>query len=523
MVLSRRMATALMLGTALAGRGALAQSDRQARTLVVAVSSDPVGLEPAANRAEPVGSEIILNIFDTLVAWTPPAFKALEGRLATSWSISPDGRDFTFVLRPNVTFHDGTKLDAEAVKFSLERTRELNSYMKASFGLIREITVLGPLELRISLSEPMPVFLSLLAQPQAGIVSPAAVRKLGDGFGAAPVGTGPFRFRSRAADTNIVLDANTEYFRGAPKLQRILYRVIPDASTRRLELENGGVDICQQNGQLTSLPVEDIKAFRANPAIEVIEVSSQIIRQLEFNNNNPDSPVHDIRVRRAIAHAIDYDGLINGVLGGTAERVYGPLTSNSWAFEPAMREMAPNYDPARARALLAEAGHAPGSLSFKLYSFQGSLWGSVATFIQANLAAIGIKATVEQTEFPALRALHVAGRFDIALDGRQPWYNDPDAHITIGYLSSLANTAMSFRMPPDAELDALILKAQTTVDFEQRRALYQQVQRELAARVPAAYLFSNKIIVFKRANVKGLVVNSAPPLSEYWSVWKEAR
>jgi peptide/nickel transport system substrate-binding protein len=185
-----------------------------------------------------------------------------------------------------------------------------------------------------------------------------------------------------------------------------------------------------------------------------------------------------------------------------------------------MRELAPRHDPAAARRLLAEAGVQPGQLKLTMYSFQGALWGAVATFLQANLAAVGIETTIAQTEFPAYRALHVAGRHEIALDGRQPWYNDPDAHITIGYLSTLADSAMTFRMPKDEALDSLILRAQTEVDFDRRKALYHRVQAEIVARAPAAWLFSPKLIVFRRKGVQGLVVNSAPPLNEYWSVSK---
>jgi peptide/nickel transport system substrate-binding protein len=520
MRIGRRQAASLIAMAALPGAAA-AQTARQ-RTLVVGVASDPANLEPGTNRAEPIGSEIILNVFDTLVAWTPPEFRVLEGRLAASWTVSPDGKRFDFVLRPNVKFHDGTACDAEAVKFSLERTKIINPFMRASFDTIESITVTGPLAVRIELKETMPVFLSLLAQPQAAIVSPTAARRHGEAFNVNPVGTGPFRFRSYRPDTDVVLDANPEYFRGAPQLQRIIYRIIPDASTRRLEIENGGLDIVHQSGQLAAIPAGDVRALRANPNVEVIEVPSQIIRQLEFNNNRPDSPVADVRVRRAITHAIDYDGLLEGVFGGTADRVYGPLTSNNWAFDPRMREMAPKFDQARARQLLAEAGVRPGQLRLTLYSFQGPLWGAVATFIQANLAAVGIETQVAQTEFPALRALHVAGRHEIMLDGRQPWYNDPDAHITIGYLSTLADTAMTFRMPKDDALDALILRAQTTVDFDQRRELYHQVQAMIVERAPAAFLFSPKLIVFRRRGVQGLVVNSAPPLNEYWGVSKTA-
>lgn len=491
-------------------------------SLVVAIASDPASIDPGRNTAEPIGSEIILNVFDTLVAWAAPDFKQLEGRLAQSWTVSQDGLALTLELRPNVRFHDGTLFNAAAVKFSLERTRTLNPYMQASFGVIDAIDVLGPLTVRLRLKQPSPVFLALLAQPQAAIVSPTAVARWGKDFGAHPVGTGAFRFRSYTPDTSVVLERNADYFRGPSKLLRLIYRIIPDASTRRLELKYGGVDVSQQNGQLSSIPSEDIASFKKDGKVDVLEQPSQIIRQLEFNNNSPDSPVRDIRVRQAMAYAVDYDGLVKGVFSSLVERVYGPLPTSSWAFAPSMQKNAFHHDPARARRLLAEAGYKPGQLKLTMHTYQGSVWATVATFLQANFADVGIEITVRQNEFAQLRALHLAGRFDIALDGRQPWYNDPDAHITIGYLSSLADTAMTMRMPPNAELDRAILAAQSSMDHEQRRALYIGLQEKLAAKVPAVYLFSNKIIVFKHRTVQGLRINSAPPLTEYWSVYKLA-
>jgi peptide/nickel transport system substrate-binding protein len=511
----------LTLALPLAMGAAHAQDSDPLKTLVIAIPSDPAGLEPGTNKAEPVGSEVILNVFDTLVAWTPPDFSKLAGRLVKSWTISSDGTVFDFKLRDGVKFQDGTPFDAAAVKFSLERTNKMNPYVQATFALIKDITAVSSDEVKITLSQPYPAFMSILAQPQSAIVSPTAVAKYGNDFANHPVGTGPFSFVGYQADTSVTLKANPDYFRGAPKMDKLIFRIIPDASTRRLELENGGVDIVEQQGQLSAIAAEGVAALKSSSNVKILETSSQIIRQLEFNNDTPSSPMANIKLREAIVHAIDYDGLINGVFGGTAERVYGPLTSNSWAFDPKMKDEAPKYDPDLAKKLLAEAGVDPSKLNLTLYSFQGPLWGAVATFVQANLADIGINATIAQTEFPAYRALQTAGKFDIALDGRQPWYNDPDAHITIGYLSSLATTAMTFRMPKNDALDALILKAQRTPNQDARKQLYYQVQKELLKQVPAAYLFSPKLIVFERANVEGLVINSAPPLNEYWGVYKK--
>jgi peptide/nickel transport system substrate-binding protein len=517
--LLRALATVLVgLGFAL---GSSARMSDARQTLVIAVPSDPSSLDPGTNKAEPIGSEIILNVFDTLVAWKPPVFQDLEGRLASAWAVSPDGRTFAFTLRPGLKFQDGSDCDAQAVKFSIERTRRINPFMAQSFGLIDAVTVVDPLHLQVHLSQPTSAFPALLAQPQAAIVSPTAVAKYGAEFERHPVGTGPFVFRSHTADTSVVLERNPGYFRGRAKLERLIYRVIPDPSTRRLELKYGGIDIGHQSGQLASIPGEEVESLRRDPNIDVVELPSQIIRQLDFNNNRIDSPVHDLRVRQALSLAVDYRGLIDGVLVGLADRVYGPLPSSNWAFDEHLRQMAYTHDPVRARSLLAAAGYPPGKLQLVLYTFQGSLWANVATFLQANFADVGVQVTVRQTEFPSFRALHVAGQFDIALEGRQPWHNDPDAQITVGYLSSLANRAMTFRMPPDAALDGLILAAQSNPSRDQRKRLYARIQEELVARVPAVYLFSNRIILFKRKAVQGLTINTTPGLSEYWSVYKD--
>lgn len=505
----------LLLAVALPACQPAASPQRQA-TLVIAVPSDPVGLDPARNKAEPVGSEIILNLFDTLVAWAPPYFDQLEGRLAQHWSLSADGRRFSVGLRPNLRFQNGHVVDAEAVRLSLQRARSENPFLAASLKSISAIVVTGPLSLRIELNESTPTIAALLAQPQAAIVDVRALQP-----GRQPVGSGAFSLRRHTPDTDVVLERNDDYFRGPARLQRLVYRIIPDAATRRLELKYGGVDISPQLSQLATLAADDAALLRASGRIDVLSQPSQIVRQLEFNNLKTDSPVHDRRVREAMAWAVDYEGLVKHVLGDTVERVYGPLPVGSWAFDPALLAQAYHHDPQRARQLLQEAGYPPGTLKLRLYTYQGSLWSSVATFLQANLAEVGVQIDIRQEEFSLLRARHVAGDFDIVLDGRQPWYNDPDAHITIGYLSSLARSAMTFRMPDDPTLDRAIVGAAAETDPQVRKQRYFTLQRQLLERLPAVYLFSNKLVVFKRKEVQGLQFNSAPPLNEYWSVYKQ--
>jgi peptide/nickel transport system substrate-binding protein len=487
-------------------------------TLVIAIDSDPQSLDPSTNLGYPTGSEIILNVFDTLVAWKPPKFDTLEGRLAIRWDVSPDGKTYTFGLRQGVAFHDGTLLDAPAVKAALERVKSDNSFMTAYFGVIDAIDAPDAQTVRITLKDPVAPFLAYLAVPQAAIHSPTNAQKYGkDQIGAQPVGTGPYKLESYTPKTSVTLAANPTYFRGAPALQRLVYRVIPDQATRRLELEKGTVDVVQQNGNLFSLPVEDIAALQGNKDVRVLTFESQIIRYVQFNNSDSEL-MRDQRVRQALALAVDYDGLLTGVLGNTATRAFGPLPSSNWAALPNAPDLAPRRDVDKAKQLLAQAGKS--GLALTLPTFQGSSWRDIGTFLQANLADVGVNLQIQQLEFPALRELITAGKHDLTLGGRQPWYNDPDALITIDYLSSLGPTALTFRMPPNPELDGLIQKAQQGGAQQDRVGLYADVQRRLFDYVPGIWLFVPKIIIYTRANVANLVPNSAPPLTEYFQVQK---
>jgi len=497
---------------------AVAKPADAANTLVVAIDSDPQSLDPSTNLAYPVGSEIILNIFDTLVAWKAPTFDTLEGRLAEKWDVTQGGKVYTFTIRQGVKFHDGTLLDAPAVKAAMERVKADNSFMTAYYGPIDSIDAPDARTLTITLKQPSTVFISYLAMPQAAIHSPSNAAKFDkQAIGAQPVGTGPFKFESYTPNTEVSLVANPDYFRGAPALQRIVFRVIPDQATRRLELEKGTVDVVQQNGNLFSLPVADIQALKQNKDVRVLEYDSQILRYVQFNNTDSEV-MKDARVRQAIALAIDYDGLVTGVLGNTASRAYAPLPQTSWAALSNATDIAPKRDVAKSKQLLADAGK--NNLSLKLPTFTGSSWRDIGTLLQANLKDVGINLEVQQLDFPVLREQITSGKFDLTLGGRQPWYNDPDAHITIDYLSSLGPTALTFRMPKDDTLDGLIQKAQQDSTQDARKATYLDIQRRLMDYTPGAYLFVPKIIIYTRANVQNLMPNTAPPLTEYFSVRK---
>lgn len=487
-------------------------------TLVVAIDSDPQNLDPSTNLAFPVGSEIILNIFDTLVAWKAPTFDQLEGRLAEKWDVSEAGKVYTFTIRPGLKFHDGSSLDAPAIKAAMERVKADNSFMTAYYGSISAIAAPDARTLKITLTDASPVFLSYLTMPQAAIHSPTNAAKYDKvAIGAHPVGSGPFKFESYTPNTEVTLVANLDYFRGAPALQRIVFRVIPDQATRRLELEKGTVDVVQQNGNLFSLPVADIQALKQNKDVKVLEYDSQIMRYIQYNNTDS-ALMKDKRVRQAISLAIDYDGLLSGVLGNTASRAYGPLPQTSWAALPNAPALAPKRDVAKAKQLLADAGQT--NLSLTLLTFTGSSWRDIGTLLQANLKDVGITLEVRQLDFPVLRAQITSGKFDLSLGGRQPWYNDPDSHITIDYLSSLGPTALTFRMPKDDTLDGLIVQAQRGLTQDARKTTYQEIQRRLMDYTPGEYLFVPKIIIYTRANVQNLVPNTAPPLTEYFQVRK---
>jgi peptide/nickel transport system substrate-binding protein len=329
--------------------GAPAFAQTPPGVLVVGQIAEPKALDPAAVTAVN-DFRILMNVYDGLVRYKDGTLE-VEPALATDWEISEDGTEYTFTLREGVTFHDGSSFDAEAVKFNFDRMLdESHPYYDTGpfplsffFSAIEEVEVVDPTTVKFVLNEPYAPFLSNLAYPTGLIVSPAAVEEHGSEFGRNPSGTGPFKFAEWRPNEAVVVEANPDYWDGAPQLEAVVFRPITDASTRTAEMLAGGIDL------MVEVPPVALSQFEG----ESYQLHEQAGPHLWFLIlNAKEGPFADKLVRQAANYAIDKEAIVNEVLEGTAEVAAGPTPpAFAWAYNEDLEPYP--YDPEKARELIA--------------------------------------------------------------------------------------------------------------------------------------------------------------------------
>ncbi len=326
-------------------------------TLVMGRGSDSDGFDPPGESSGE-SIKILDNLYNGLVKALPSGEVGPD--LAASWTISPDGLVYTFTLRKDVKFHDGTDFNAEAVKFSFDRpfNKEDPAYFAGmsqatgfTFADVKSVDVVDPYTARITLKQINVAFLNNLATGVAYVVSPTAVKKLGKEFRNNPVGTGPFKFVRWTRNQDIELVRNENYFlKNCPWVDKLIFRVIPDNTVRIQELKTGAIHVAD------SLAPTDVAAIKADSNLKIFQQPAPIVAQMNFRLQK--DPWKDPKVREAVSHAIDKVSLTRGLYGDTASPAYGPLLPGLVGFDPAFRSQA--YDVARAKQLLTEAGFPNG-------------------------------------------------------------------------------------------------------------------------------------------------------------------
>src|SRR5947209_5691524 len=360
---------------------------------VVGMEAEPPGLDPG----QALGLHtlrVTAEIFETLVATAVDSTDIVPG-LAESWTTSPDGLVWTFKLRKGVRFHDGTPLDAAAVKFTFDRVIDPShphaksgkwSFVAGYLSSVKSVDAPDPLTVRLNLKYPTSSLPALLALPNCAIVSPTAFAKDPAGFDSRPVGSGRYRFETWERGSRLVLKRNDDYWGSKGRPQTLVYRAIPDATTRVTELLTGGLDL------ILPIAPDFIEKLEKTPQVTVHKKTGLTVWYVGFNVDK--KPFTDKRVRQAFNHAVNKEAIVRDILKGTGIAAVGPLLPGTWAFEPNVRKYA--YDPAAARRLLAEAGYPNGlEVDFWMPESGSGMQAPVemSTVIQANLAAIGVKAS----------------------------------------------------------------------------------------------------------------------------------
>jgi peptide/nickel transport system substrate-binding protein len=457
----------------------LASLAAQAQTLRIGLAEDPDVLDPTLARSF-VGRVVFTALCDKLFDIDEKL--AIVPQLATAYEWSADSKALTLKLRTDVTFHDGEKLDAAAVKFNIERHKTMpGSNRRGELAPVDSVDVLDPATVRLNLSAPFSPLLAQLADRAGMMVSPKAAQAAGDKFGARPVCSGPFKFVERIAQDRIVFERYPQYWnKDAVHFDKVTYTPIPDATVRLANLKSGQLDFIER---VASSDMEKLRADRKLKTSRITELGYMGITinigKSEQANKNPLG--RDVRVREAFELAIDRQGLVRVVTDGEA------TVGNQWVAPSnayyARNVPIPKRDIARAKALLKEAG-VPNP-SFTLVTPTTSDAQRLAQVVQAMTRDAGFDVKIQATEFATSLNMADKGEFEgyvLGWSGRA----DPDGNLFSFHGCKQPLNYAGYCSP---ETDALLNQSRALRDPAERRKVYEQIAAHVLKEHPVIYLY----------------------------------
>lgn len=477
---------ALLLAPACGRRTTAAPPD----TLTMALDTNPTSLDPRL-ATDAVSHRLTQLLYVSLVQSDPHG--EFVPHLAERWEF-PDDRTVVFHLRRGVRFHHGPELTSADVQYTFDSIRDpaLRSPLAGGLDPIARIEAPDPHRVIFRLKAPYAPFLSAVG---VGIV-PRGLAAAGHDLVRNPVGAGPFRFVRWIPHERIELAASPEYFEGRPPVARLVLRVIPDGTTRLLEMQRGGVDLL-----VGGITPEALPRLAALPAVAVLEAESNSVSYLGFNLEDP--VLRDVRVRRAIAHAVDRQIILDGLLMGRGVLATGLLPPGHWAYAGDVPRYP--YDPERARRLLAEALGPEGAarplpLTYKTAALEQSK--ALGEVLQEQLARVNIRLDIRSYEWGTLYADIKNGTFQLYALG---WIGitDPDIYYHAFHTASLPPKGANRNRYRNPALDRLLDLGRATLDRDGRRAIYRDVQRIVAEDLPYVPLWHSRIFAAHRRHVAG--------------------
>lgn len=484
----------------------------------LAVDLDADTLDPAG-QSNPVASSIVEHMVETLVRLQPNG--SVGPGLARKFAESPDGKSYTFELRPDIEFHDGTQLDAEAAAMSLRRFLDprLRVPVRAPFdtSLIDAISPLDPLTLRISLKDRSRLFLQKLAAAELGIVSPAHARAFPDSYNDEPVGTGPYRFKERRKGESIVLERFDRYWGPRPTYPAIQFRIVPEVATRESLLLANQVDA------IINPPLADLPALHKNPALKVVQTSTARSMFVAMDLTLPGgTPLAIKKVRQALNYAIDREGIIRNVLFGAATPLDAPMASSLVGYS---RIGGYGHDPNRARQLLLEGG--TPQLQLRLLhptgrSLQETLAAQLAQAIAGNLHDIGVDIELIGADWASFLATvsvpEDKGTAHMHLFNWAPGLLDASQQMTQFVRSHWPPAGLATSHYWNAKVELLVSEAAREADDQRRQDQYAEAQRIVWDDAPWIFLWSPSFLLVHSAKVQGL---TAMPTEKFSAAYAE--
>jgi peptide/nickel transport system substrate-binding protein len=483
--------------------------------LVFGLSYEPSAIDPHVNASDE-GRMLDRMVFDTLV-WKAPD-GTFSPALATEWEISDDGKTYTFHLRDDVTFHDGTPFNAEAVKYSFDRIVDPATKSEVASSLIGPYLfteIVDEYTVKIHLNQAFAPFLTYAALPYVGIVSPAAAEQWGEEFDDHMVGTGPFIFKEWVRGDHWRVVRNPDYnwapaalgHQGPAYLEEILIKFIPEATVRVGTLETGETDA------INDIPSLDYERIAADPSYTTYRgYLGGSPLSIAINVTLP--PLDDLRVRQALEYGIDRQAIVDTLFQGLWPAEATPLSPNTLAHWDAGETMY-GYDPAKAESLLEAAGwtdtngdgiREKDGQALELWwpTIRYQRMNEMAEMVQAQLKEVGIAVKVDLVTFPAM--YEAANKCEHHLVHSGFGLPDPD-DLATSFLSSNVGSGWAWTCARDHRLDDLLLQGREVTDEAERSAIYieaQQIVMDQALSVPVR-LFTT--LLAARADVKDMTID----------------
>lgn len=464
-----------LTATALVGFAAsiapVAATAQDGSSIEVAIVSDPVTLDPA-RMASFFELAVQYNIFEPLLHTTPEL--EIEPGLA-SYEM-PDETTYVLTLKEGLTFHDGTTLDAEAVKFNLDRylDDEIGSPRGSELGPLESVDVTGPLEVTLTLSDPYAPFLQVLANRAGMMVSPTAVEEMGEDFATQAVGAGPYRVVNWTKNSELSLEAFDEYWRGTPDIDRVVFRPIPDETVRITNLRSGTVQL------IDGVAPQLVPQIESDDSLTLKESSGLGFNAFSFNTTR--APFDNADIRRAFSMAIDPQVIVQAAYFGAATPALGAIPpSIGWAYDDSLE--APRGNAEGARAMLEEAG-IETPVSVELTVTNSPIYVRIAQILQSQANDAGFEVSINQIDSTSLITVLRERTSDLTMS---PWSgrSDPDGNIFNYFTIDGPNNFPGWE---NEEVDSLLNEARTETDQAARAELYAQAQQIIADEAPLLFL-----------------------------------
>jgi len=476
---------------------------REGGTLVIARVNDANNLDPHFLTILVSQSVIHHKVYEGLVKMGENG--DFEPMLATEWKQLNDVT-WEFKLREGVTFHDGAPFNAEAVQKTIARVldKKVASPRANLFEMIKEVKAVDDHRVQFILHAPFAPLLSVLASGEGAIISPKAIEQYGLELSKHPTGTGPFTFQSWTPGQEIVLVKNENYWGKKPKIDKVVFKAVPEDATRIAMVETGEAHVAEQ------LPVTEIERVQSSSTMNVGRFEAFYVDFIAFNTKK--KPFDDVRVRRAIAYAVDTESILKGVYNNVGKKTNSTMGPKVIGYSPNVKGY--EYDLNKAKKLLAEAGY-PNGFTATITTNDIKARINVAEVLQSQLKGIGIDLKVNVVESGAFVQAAIKGDTEMHIRGWGNATGDGDYNQYNLYHSASVGAAGNYSFYTNAEVDKLIEAARKEQDLEKRKEYYEKAQEIERRDVVDIPLRSVENIVAMSKNVKGVFISPSGLIQFY--------